>query len=94
MEVPALRDSIVMRFPLGASCPTSTVTNSKMYFSKQILTVITALLFASAGVQAGCTTESPGTQGFNGGKCNSDKVYCGYAPSGGYGITCCDTTCE
>ncbi|KAI8206158.1 hypothetical protein KHU50_000634 [Colletotrichum sp. SAR 10_65] len=80
--------------PILSKTPTSIIA-AKMYFSKQILTVVTALLFASAGVQAGCTTESPGTQGFYGGKCNSDKVFCGYAPSGGYSITCCDTkACE
>ncbi|KAJ0366839.1 hypothetical protein COL26b_011507 [Colletotrichum chrysophilum] len=80
--------------PILSETPTSIIA-AKMHLSKQILTVVTALLFASAGVQAGCTTESPGTQGFYGGKCNSDKVFCGYAPSGGYSITCCDTkACE
>ncbi|KAF9871098.1 hypothetical protein CkaCkLH20_11515 [Colletotrichum karsti] len=63
-----------------------------MHLSRQILTMATALLFASAGVQAACTTESPGTQGFNGGSCNPGKTYCGYAPTGGYGITCCDNS--
>uniref|UniRef100_L2G3V7 Uncharacterized protein n=2 Tax=Colletotrichum fructicola (strain Nara gc5) TaxID=1213859 RepID=L2G3V7_COLFN len=80
--------------PILSETPTSIIA-AKMHLSKQILTVVTALLFASAGVQAGCTTESPGTQGFYGGKCNSDNVFCGYAPSGGYSITCCDTkACE
>ncbi|KAF4811050.1 hypothetical protein CGCSCA5_v010083 [Colletotrichum siamense] len=59
-----------------------------MHIRSQVFPIFITLLFAGLGVQAACTSQSPGTAGFNGGKCNSDKVLCG---QGGTTIICCDT---
>ncbi|WYZ33958.1 hypothetical protein EsH8_I_000234 [Colletotrichum jinshuiense] len=63
-----------------------------MFSFKQLVAVAAAIFIANTGVQAACTTQSPGTEGFNGGKCLSSKTYCGSAPTGGYGILCCDNS--
>ncbi|KAH0429206.1 hypothetical protein CcaCcLH18_08558 [Colletotrichum camelliae] len=62
-----------------------------MYFTKQIVTFVTALLLASVGVQAACGPAVPGNKEYYGGTCAAPLHYCGASPYGGYAITCCDT---
>ncbi|WQF80673.1 hypothetical protein CDEST_05687 [Colletotrichum destructivum] len=46
-------------------------------------------LFAVASVQAACTLETPGTEGFEGGNCRAGRTKC-QSDSGGASILCCD----
>ncbi|KAF6783876.1 hypothetical protein CSOJ01_15839 [Colletotrichum sojae] len=66
-----------------------------MHFPNQVLAFFTIFLFASAGVQARCSIEGPGTAGFNNYQCvGRRKVRCPLADDGGASIRCCDdSTC-
>ncbi|CAG8959923.1 hypothetical protein HYFRA_00012640 [Hymenoscyphus fraxineus] len=63
-----------------------------MFFSKQIITVLTTLLIGAATVQAqgqDCLTLGPGNRGFNGGRCEEPRTYCG--PANPDTVICCVT---
>ncbi|KAF6789400.1 hypothetical protein CMUS01_16325 [Colletotrichum musicola] len=67
-----------------------------MHFANQVLAFFTVFLFASAGVEAGCSILGPGTEGYGGSidpkkACiGRRKVLCPLADDGGGNIRCCD----